>query len=91
MRRAKTFDVNLSKDSVKREHFLSFMQKLFDNGHAELAPPVKIGEEVWYFLISHPNVFRPQEQFCEVHKLQPLEMVDFRIHGLSFYIPQVPF
>ena len=40
MRRAKTFDVNLSKDSVKREHFLSFMQKLFGNGHAELAPPV---------------------------------------------------
>jgi hypothetical protein len=36
-------------------------------------------------------VLRPQEQFCEVHKLQPLEMVDFRIHGLSFYIPQVPF
>ena len=58
MRRAKTFDVNLSKDSVKREHFLSFMQKLFDNGHAELAPPVKIGEEVWYlpiFGVYHPR------------------------------------
>jgi hypothetical protein len=58
VRRAKTFDFNLRKDSVKREHFLSFMQKLFDNGHAELAHPIKIGKEVWYlpiFGVYHPR------------------------------------
>jgi hypothetical protein len=55
--RRTSFNEVFSNDAV-REHFLSFMQKLFDNGHAELAPPVKIGEKVWYlpiFGVYHPR------------------------------------
>ncbi len=41
-----------------REHFLSFMDKMFKNGHAELAPPLSEREEQWYlptFGVYHPK------------------------------------
>lgn len=31
-----------------RDHFLSFMDKMFKNGHAELAPLISEEEERWY-------------------------------------------
>lgn len=56
--RATIFDANLRRNPIKRDHFIAFMQKLFDNKHAELAPPVKPDEEVWYlpvFGVYHPR------------------------------------
>lgn len=56
--RATMFDTNLCRNPIKRDHFIAFMQKLFDNKHAELAPPVKPDEEVWYlpvFGVNHPR------------------------------------
>ncbi|XP_015230161.1 PREDICTED: uncharacterized protein LOC107084717 isoform X2 [Cyprinodon variegatus] len=41
-----------------REHFLSFMEKMFVKGHAEIAPPVTADEEQWYlaiFGVYHPK------------------------------------
>lgn len=41
-----------------REHFVSFMEKVFENGHAEVAPPLKDEEERWYlpiFGVYHPK------------------------------------
>ena len=41
-----------------RNHFVDFMQKVFDNGQAEPAPPLKQGEECWYlpiFGVYHPR------------------------------------
>ena len=41
-----------------KDHFLSFMDKMFKNGHAELAPPVGEEEEQWYlplFGVYHPK------------------------------------
>lgn len=38
--------------------FLSFMQKIFDRDHTELAPPLSEGEERWYlqiFGVYHPR------------------------------------
>ena len=32
----------------RREHFTEFMSKLFEKGHAEVAPPLPPGEECWY-------------------------------------------
>ncbi|CAG2239411.1 unnamed protein product [Mytilus edulis] len=37
-RRAKSFDMNLRCNSVKRTHVLEFMQKLLDREHAQIAP-----------------------------------------------------
>jgi hypothetical protein len=38
---SRTFDASLHMDHVKRAHFIQFMQKLFDNDHAELAPSLQ--------------------------------------------------
>ena len=38
----------LDKKPEMKEHFVAFMQKIFDNNHAELAPMLSEGEEAWY-------------------------------------------
>ncbi|KAI4896990.1 hypothetical protein NFI96_001373, partial [Prochilodus magdalenae] len=48
----------LRKHPERREHFTEFMSKLFENGHAEVAPPLPPGEECWYlplFGVYHPQ------------------------------------
>ncbi len=49
-----------------REHFVEFMQRIFDNDHAEPAPPVNPGEEGWY--LPSFGVFYPRKpsQICVV-------------------------
>ena len=45
-------------NSVKRRPFTEFMERIFQNGHAEVAPPLKDGEECWYlpvFGVYHPK------------------------------------
>lgn len=39
---------NFQRKPEMRDHFLSFMDKMFKNGHAELAPPLSKKEEQWY-------------------------------------------
>ncbi|VDI29007.1 Hypothetical predicted protein [Mytilus galloprovincialis] len=51
-------DASLNRNPVKREHFLTFMSKILDNNHAELAPPLHEHEECWYlplFGVYHPK------------------------------------
>ena len=58
LRRAKTLDNSLRKDPLKKSHFVAFMKKVIDNGHAELAPPLEEDEECWYlpiFGVYHPK------------------------------------
>ena len=41
-----------------KDHFVPFMEKIFENGHAEEAPPLKEEEERWYlptFGVYHPK------------------------------------
>ncbi|XP_062422700.1 uncharacterized protein LOC119214058 [Pungitius pungitius] len=48
----------LQKKPGMKEHFTEFMQKMLDNKHAELAPPLKEGVECWYlptFGVYHPQ------------------------------------
>ena len=55
--RSNRFDANLRRDPPKQKHFLDFMQKLFDNKHVEIAPPVERDYDVWYlpvFCVYHP-------------------------------------
>ncbi|XP_052799373.1 uncharacterized protein LOC128230989 [Mya arenaria] len=57
-RRAKTLDYNLRKDENKRKMFTNFMEKVFENGHAELAPTLLPDQECWYlpvFGVTHPQ------------------------------------
>ncbi|XP_050419153.2 uncharacterized protein LOC126832434 [Patella vulgata] len=56
--RAKSLDYSLRKDSTKRAHFFTFMKRVFDNNHAELAPPLRDDDECWYlpiFGVYHPK------------------------------------
>ncbi|XP_035988362.1 uncharacterized protein LOC118560918 [Fundulus heteroclitus] len=49
---------NLNKKPDMQGQYLAFMEKIFSNGHAEVAPPVKQGEECWYlptFGVYHPK------------------------------------
>lgn len=39
---------NFEKKPEMRDHFLSFMDKIFKKVHAELAPPLSEKEEQWY-------------------------------------------
>ncbi|RXN14933.1 hypothetical protein ROHU_008863 [Labeo rohita] len=58
LKRLMSLKRNLERKPVTREHFLSFMDKIFKNGHAELAPPLSKREEQWYlptFGVYHPK------------------------------------
>lgn len=56
--RAKCLDASLRKNNTKKEHFIAFMQKIFDCDHAELAPIIPPDKEHWYlplFGVYHPR------------------------------------
>lgn len=49
---------NFEKRPDMRDHFLTFMHNIFQNGHAELASPLSVDEERWYlptFGVYHPK------------------------------------
>ena len=49
---------NFDRKPELRDHFITFMAKIFRNGHAEIAPPLKENEERWYlplFGVYHPK------------------------------------
>lgn len=48
----------LRRKPEMQEQYVAFMGKIFQNGHAEVAPPLKDGEECWYlptFGVYHPR------------------------------------
>ena len=58
LKRAKTLDKSLDRDPVKKEHFIDFMGKMIQDGHAEVAPLLNQGEECWYLPIL--GVYHPK-------------------------------
>lgn len=49
---------SLERKPAMKEHFFAFMEKVFQNNHAEVAPPLKKDEERRYlssFGVSHPR------------------------------------
>ncbi|XP_061891197.1 uncharacterized protein LOC133641474 isoform X1 [Entelurus aequoreus] len=49
---------NFERKPVMKEHFFSFMEKIFQNEHAEIAPQLTSNEERWYlpaFGVYHPK------------------------------------
>ncbi|XP_037617247.1 uncharacterized protein LOC119483203 [Sebastes umbrosus] len=48
----------LKRKSEMQEQYVAFMEKIFANGHAEVAPPLRADEECWYlptFGVYHPQ------------------------------------
>ncbi|CAE1279280.1 unnamed protein product [Acanthosepion pharaonis] len=57
-RRPSSLRRSLDKKPEMQRHFLSFMEGLFENGHAEAAPSLRKEEECWYlpiFGVYHPK------------------------------------
>ncbi len=64
------------RNSKMQEQYVTFMEKIFANGHAEVAPPLGAEEECWYlpsFGVYHPQkpnqirvVFDSSAQFCGI-------------------------
>ncbi len=49
---------SFGKKPEMKDHFISFMEKKFQSGHAQVAPPLGKGEECWYlpcFGVYHPK------------------------------------
>lgn len=59
LKRLYTLRRTLDKKPDMKEHFTGFMQKMFDNRHAEPAPPLLPEEERWYLPIF--GVYHPQK------------------------------
>ena len=58
LKRAGNLDSSLRRNLSKMEHALSFMQRIFQNGHAVPAPTLQPNEECWYlpiFAVYHPR------------------------------------
>jgi hypothetical protein len=58
VQQAKYLDSSIRRNPKKREHMVEFMQKILDNNHAEVAPPLQNNEECWYlplFGVYHPK------------------------------------
>lgn len=57
-KRLKTLCNTLEKNPEMKAHYLDFIQKMLDNDHAELAPPLQDHQERWYlpsFGVYHPR------------------------------------
>ncbi len=58
MKRLLSLRQTLKRKPQMQEHFVTFMQRIFDTGHAEPAPPLNKNEEVCYlpiFSVYHPR------------------------------------
>lgn len=58
VRRAKSLHASMQKDPQKKANMVTFTQKIFDNGHAEVAPTLSPGQECWHlpiFGVNHPK------------------------------------
>ena len=58
LRRLMSLKRNFDKKPEMRDHFLAFMDNMFRNSHAELAPPLSPDRERWYlptFGVYHPK------------------------------------
>ena len=58
IKRAKSFDRSLQTNPLKKEHMVTFMEKIISSGAAEVAPPPEDDGEYWYlplFGVYHPK------------------------------------
>lgn len=58
LHRARILDTSLKKNPLKKDHFVTFMAEILENGHAERASPLEENTECWYlplFGVYHPK------------------------------------
>ena len=68
LRRLMSLKRNFDKKPEMRDHFLAFMDNMFRNSHAELAPPLSPDRERWYlptFSVYHPKKPKKIHVVCD--------------------------
>lgn len=58
LKRFESLQQQFKRKPKMQEEYIAFMEKIFVNGHAEVAPPLKDNEECWYlpsFGVYHPQ------------------------------------
>ncbi|XP_059825038.1 uncharacterized protein LOC132393645 isoform X1 [Hypanus sabinus] len=58
VKRFTSLQKTLKRKPEMQQQYIAFMKKIFTNGHAEVAPPPREGEECWYlptFGVYHPQ------------------------------------
>ncbi|GAA6083541.1 uncharacterized protein LOC122144631, partial [Tachysurus ichikawai] len=56
--RFRSLQRSFAKKPIMKEHFFTFMEKILERGHVEVAPPLNHQEECWYlplFGVYHPK------------------------------------
>jgi len=85
LKRAKLLDTNLRRNPDKMQHFLKFMDNIFSNGHAELAPELKPGEGCCFLpIFGVYNAHKPDQiraVFDSSAKQDNISLNDVLIHG----------
>ncbi|XP_033755843.1 uncharacterized protein LOC117338595 [Pecten maximus] len=85
LKRANSFDRSLKSNPDKQKRVMEFMEKLFGNKHAELAPALPDSTEKWYlplFAVQHPK--KPDSirvVFDSSAKCQNLSLNDVLLQG----------
>ncbi|XP_062594609.1 uncharacterized protein LOC134256031 [Saccostrea cucullata] len=84
LQRARKLRTNLRMNPDKEKQFCAFMEKIFQNGHAEPAPPLKTNEEKWYlpiFGVFHPKKSKIRVVFDSSAKCQGVSLNDVLMTG----------
>nr|XP_054593164.1 uncharacterized protein LOC129160055 [Nothobranchius furzeri] len=58
LKRLISLKYNFRRKPEMKEHFINFMEKMFEKGHAEVTPPIVDDKEQWYlpiFGVYHPK------------------------------------
>lgn len=61
LKRLKSTRGSLDKKPLVKQHYFDFMQKLFDNGHAEPAPKIQSDPPTLHWYLPHFGVYHPQK------------------------------
>ena len=84
LQRAKKLRMKFKMNPDKEKKFCAFMEKILENGHAELAPPLEGHEERWYlpiFGVFHPKKDKIRVVFDSSAKFQGVSLNDVLMTG----------